>query len=395
MKRLHLGLSVFALVIGAASLAAAADIKFSFNGDLSASPSALSGQAGVLGIQLAIDDINAAGGINGDKVVFVQRDDLSAPPTSIQNISDLIDNEGAAVVFGPTNSGNALAWKQQLNQKAAISMGCIGSGTAITEPVEGLDNYMFRNSMVDKSQVAAVLAYIAKLGPDKKLGFLVESSGYGQGALKDLEAIAELQGLKALDVETIGVNDTDATSQLSKLQAAGVDVLVVWAQGAGIAQTLRSMEKTDYYPTTLTSWAADNASFFNLAGPKLAEIPIFMRTISSTYEGKLAAYFDRVKDKLPSPGSFSFASMCYDATMLVAQAMKQAGSTEGPAVKAALENLETPYEGLLKTYDHVFSADDHEALQSSDFHFIHWKDGVLANYTDPVIEGLTEADYKQ
>ena len=86
-------------LLGAAALsffglaAQAQDIKLGFNGDLSASPSALSGQAAVLGLQAAIEDVNAAGGVLGRKLTLVIRDDLSQPPKSIQNMSDLIDNE--------------------------------------------------------------------------------------------------------------------------------------------------------------------------------------------------------------------------------------------------------------------------------------------------------------
>ena len=90
--------------------AEAQDIKLGFNGDLSASPSALSGQAATLGLTAAIDDLNKAGGVLGRKLTLVIRDDLSQPPKSIQNMSDLIDNEKVVAVFGPTNSGNALAW---------------------------------------------------------------------------------------------------------------------------------------------------------------------------------------------------------------------------------------------------------------------------------------------
>ena len=52
------------------------------------------------------------------------------------------------------------------------------------------------------------------------------------------------------------------TSQLNKCKAAGVDTVVVWAQGTPIAQLMRSMEKINYFPLTLTSWAADNISFY-------------------------------------------------------------------------------------------------------------------------------------
>ena len=263
------------------SIAAADDIKVAFNGDLSASPSALSGQAGVLGIQAAIDDINAAGGLLGRKVVLTTRDDLSQPPKSIQNMSDLIDNEKVSVVFGPTNSGNALAWKHIPNQKHVPSIGMVGSGTDITKPAAaGGDNYMFRVSMVDRSQVAGLMAYASKNSKSKHIGYMAETTGYGQGGLKDIQEIGEMQGIKPAAVERFGVADTDMTSQLNKMKAAGVDTIVVWAQGTPTGQLLKSMEKINYFPAVLSSWAADNKSFFDAAGEKLAELPIFMRTLT-------------------------------------------------------------------------------------------------------------------
>ena len=114
-------------------------------------------------MEAAIDDINAAGGVLGKKLTLVVRDDLSQPPKSIQNMSDLIDNEKVVAVFGPTNSGNAMAWKHIANQKKIPVIGNVGSGTDITKPMSpGADNYMFRVSMVDREQVAALMAYVKK-----------------------------------------------------------------------------------------------------------------------------------------------------------------------------------------------------------------------------------------
>jgi branched-chain amino acid transport system substrate-binding protein len=110
--------------------ALAQDIKLGYNGDLSASPSAQSGQAAVIGMEAAIADVNSAGGLLGRKLVLITRDDTSAPPRSIQNMSDLIDNEKVAAVFGPTNSGNAMAWKHVANQKKVPVLGKVAS----TEP---------------------------------------------------------------------------------------------------------------------------------------------------------------------------------------------------------------------------------------------------------------------
>jgi branched-chain amino acid transport system substrate-binding protein len=379
-----------------AAAAQAQDIKLGYNGDLSASPSAQSGQAAVLGMQAAIDDINAAGGVLGKKLALVVRDDTSQPPKSIQNMSDLIDNEKVVAVFGPTNSGNAMAWKHIPNQKKIPVIGNVGSGTDITKPLSaGADNYMFRVSMVDREQVAALLAYVKKNPASKVVGLMAETTGYGQGGLKDMQEIAELQGIKPAAVERFGVGDTDMTSQLNKMKAAGVDTVVVWAQGTPIAQLVRSMEKINYFPATLSSWAADNVTFYDAAGKSLAEKPLFMRTVSESRTPAQQKLFDRVGSKLKAPSSFSFALHGYDSLVILTQAMKQAGTTEGSAVKAALEDLKAPVNGLLKTYNKPFSKTQHEALTAKDFVWIKWKDSKLTPYTDSIIGGLAPSDFKQ
>lgn len=377
--------------------ALAQDIKLGYNGDLSASPSAQSGQAAVLGMEAAIADLNAAGGVLGKKFSLVTRDDVSAPPKSIQNMSDLIDNEKVVAVFGPTNSGNAMAWKHIANQKKIPVIGNVGSGTDITKPMSpGADNYMFRVSMVDREQVAALMAYVKKnTATSKVVGLMAETTGYGQGGLKDMEDIAKLQDIKIAATERFGVGDTDMTSQLSKMKAANVDTVVVWAQGTPIAQLVRSMEKINYFPLTLTSWAADNITFYDAAGKALAEKPIFMRTVSETRTPAQQKLFDRIGTKLKAPGSFSFALHGYDSVLLLAQAMKQANSTDGSAVRLALEDLKTPVQGVLKSYDKPFSKTNHEALTAKDLVWIRWKDGKLMPYSDALIDGLKPADFKQ
>jgi len=386
------GLAGFAI----AAAAQAQDIKLGYNGDLSASPSAQSGQAAVLGMQAAIDDINAAGGVLGKKLALVVRDDTSQPPKSIQNMSDLIDNEKVVAVFGPTNSGNAMAWKHIPNQKKIPVIGNVGSGTDITKPMSaGADNYMFRVSMVDREQVAALMAYVKKNSASKVVGLMAETTGYGQGGLKDMQEIADLQGIKIAATERFAVGDTDMTSQLNKMKAAGVDTLVVWAQGTPIAQLMRSMEKINYFPAVLSSWAADNVTFYDAAGKTLAEKPLFMRTVSENRTPAQQKLFDRVGGKLKAPSSFSFSLHGYDSVLLLSQAIKQAGTTDGPAVKAALEDLKTPVSGLLKTYDKPFSKKQHEALTAKDFVWIKWKDGKLVSYSDPIVSGLSAPDFKQ
>ena len=349
----------------------------------------------VLGAEAAVEDINAAGGVLGRKLALVTRDDLGQPQKSMQNMSELIDSEKVAAIIGPTNSGNALAWKHIPNQKKIPVIGAAASATLVTAPIsESAPNYMFRVSMVDRNSIAALMAYIKKNPASKKIGYLVETTGFGQGALKDIEDIGKMQGLKPDCSEKFGVGDTDMTSQLSKCKAAGVDTVVVWAQGIPSAQVMRSMEKINYAPVTLMSWGIEQPSFNDTAGKDLAGRPIFLRTMTEERSPRQQKLFERVSPKMP-PSPFGIAGHAYDAVLLLSAAIKQANSTDGEKIKAALENLNAPVEGVMKTYNKPFTATDREALDAPDYRWVRWKDGKFAPFTDPVTKSLVAADYKK
>lgn len=398
MKRTFKALVAACAVALAGAPALAQDIKFGFNADISASPSALVGQSGLAAIEVAIEDINAAGGLLGRPVRLVVRDDLSQPPKAIQNMSELIDNEKVVAVFGPSNSGNAMAWKSLITQKKTPILVSMGTGTDITKPVSpGAPNYIFRISLVDRDNASALLAYVKKHPGAKKIGFMVETTGYGQGALKDLEELSAQYGIKPLAVEKFGVNDTDMSSQLNKLRSAGIDTLVVWAQATPLGHLMRSMEKLDYFPLTLSSWVADQKPFIDAAGPKLLDKVLFQRTrAGGEMSPEMAKLYERIKTKtkLGAP-IIAQASHSYDATMLLAAAIKQAGSTDGEKVRLALEDLKAPHKGLMKNYNKPFTAELHEGLLPGDYHWIKWANGQPAVYTDATIQSLTKADFKR
>ena len=141
-----------ALSVGAAL---AQDIKFGFNADQSGTAAAELGMAARHGFELAIEDINKAGGLLGKKVVPVVRDDTGTPPKSIQNMTELIDSEKVVVVVGPTNSGNALAWLHIAQQKKVPVIVPVATATDITKRYQAEpQNFIFRVSMVDREQVA-------------------------------------------------------------------------------------------------------------------------------------------------------------------------------------------------------------------------------------------------
>jgi len=88
------------------------------------------------------------------------------------------------------------------------------------------------------------------------------------------------------------------------------------------------------------------------------------------------------------------AAQSYDSVMLLAAAIKQAGTTDGAKVQKALENLPRT-EGVVKTYEKPFNKTNHEALSVTDFHLAQWKDGRIVSYDDDITKALKPADLKK
>ena len=385
-----------AVFVMGASIAFAQDIKFGFNADQSGTAAAELGVAARHGFELAIEDINKAGGLLGKKVIPVVRDDTGTPPKSIQNMNELIDSEKVAVVVGPTNSGNALAWLHIPQQKKVPVIVPVATATDITKRYQGeAQNFIFRVSMVDREQVSLLLAYAVKSSKNKKIAFIADSTGFGTQGVKDATEVLALHGLAPVAVEKFGPKDTDMTSQLAKIRDAGADTVLIYGLADGNAQTLRSMEKINYMPTAIGTWGNMSSVLVNTAGKKLSEHLVFATSTAEDTNARSGALAARVRERYPSMVTFVSAAQAYDSVMLVAAAIKQAGSTEGPKIAATLESGMPDVQGVVKLYKKPFSKADHEGLGVEDFHLGKWKDGKVTAFSDAVTKSITPADLKK
>jgi branched-chain amino acid transport system substrate-binding protein len=393
-KRIAVALALgSALTMGATQ---AQDIKIGYNADMSGTAVAELGLAGRWGFEAAIEDINKKGGLLGRKVVAVIRDDLGTPPKSIQNMTELIDNEKVVGVVGPANSGNALAWLH-LPQAAKIPVvGAIGTATEITtryakEP----QNYMFRVSMVDREQVALLAAYAVKASKSKKIAIIADSTGYGQAGIKDAVEVLDLHGIKPVLVEKFGPKDTDITSQLTKIKNAGADAVIIYAIADGAANVVKSMEKINYNPITLGTWGNLRTLYFRMTGPKLAPNLIIAASTTEDTNERTKALGERVRKNFPTMTTFVCAAQAYDAVTLLAAAITKAGTTDGAKVAAALEDLSN-VQGIIKTYNKPFTKTKHEGLGVDDFYLAKWTEaGNIVRFQDDIFKSITAADLKR
>lgn len=375
---------------------AAEDIKIGYNSDMSATGSADFGISALAGARQAADEINASGGIlGGRQIKIIARDDVGQPPKAIQNTNELVNNEKVSAMLGGVNSGNMLAWLHIVQQKQIPTISPSATSTEITNRyAEQPANYIFRVSMRDLDQITLLGAYAAKATQNQKVAIIADTTGYGQQGAKDAAAVLALHGITPVANEKFGPSDTDMTSQLNKIRSSGADTLIVYALADANAHLMRSLEKIDYNPITLGSWANLSSPFLRIAGPELAGKMIFSASITEDSTEESRKLYDTIIEKSGSLPTYVFAAHAYDSVKLLAAAMEAAGSTDGDKVQSALQNLQSVL-GVIKTYEMPFTQKNHEALSYKDFRLVRWENGKVTTVEDEITATITPDDLKQ
>ncbi|MYM73625.1 ABC transporter substrate-binding protein [Duganella sp. FT109W] len=377
-----LNMLVAGLALGfSASASAAEPIKIGVAGPFTGG-SAPMGVSMRDGVKLAVADINAKGGVLGRQIQLIERDDEAKPERGVQIAQELINKEKVVATVGYINTGVALA-SQRFYQDAKIPvMNNVATGSIITKQfADQPDNYIFRNSANDQIQSQMIIKEAVDNRKFKKVAILADSTNYGQLGREDLEKVLTARGMKPVAVEKYNIKDVDMTAQLLKAKQAGADVVLTYGIGPELAQIANGMEKLGWKVPLIGSWTLSMANFIDNAGKNGNGTRMPQTFIQDPTTPKRKAFIDAYikaynppQGRMPSPVS---AAQGYDSIYLLAAAIKQAGSTDGPKVKAALENLSEKVDGVVTTYDKPYSKDNHEAINAQTTVFGEVKDGKV------------------
>jgi branched-chain amino acid transport system substrate-binding protein len=340
--------------------------------------SAKSGEGITRGLTIAIDEINAAGGLlGGRKLELVRRDDESNPSKGQVAARELIDQEKVAVMFGGIDSPVALAIVPIANKEKVPFFSVWAAATPITR--NGANpNFIFRVSAVDVLVDKALVQYARKTFNAKSLGLALVNNPWGESNDKGLHAAAGEQGVKIAGVEKFEDRDVDMVPQLTRLRAAGADTLILVGNAAPGAQVMKSLQRINWNVPIVSHWGISGGRFPELAGPWSQKVA-FVQTYS--FFGKLNPVGEKVlaalKAKYPDikgPGDVLppvGIANAYDAMHLVALAIKSAGSTDGDKMRQALESIDR-HQGLIKTYAKPFTPENHDALNENDYIMVRY-----------------------
>jgi branched-chain amino acid transport system substrate-binding protein len=375
-----------AVTVLAAPAAAQETIKLGLVAAMSGQ-SAKSGEAIVRGLTIAIDEINAKGGVLGKKVELLVRDDESNPAKGVVAARELVQREKVAGLFGGLDTPVSIAIVPFANQTKVPFMGVWAAGTPITRN-GAAENYVFRVSAVDVLVDKALVDYAIKKYGAKKPGMILINNPWGESNEKGLkEALAE-KSMAYAGIEKFQDADVDVVPQLTRLKEAGADVLFMVANVAPSSQVVKSLDRMGWNVPIVSHWGPAGGRFSELAGPSAQRVH-FIQTFS--FSGKLSpraeAVLAALKKKYPEIKSLADVTPAvgianaYDAMHLMALAIAKAGSTEGPKIREAFYAIDK-YDGLIKSYTKPFTPANHDALSSEDYIFTYFKEGEILPLTN-------------
>lgn len=381
----HAVIVLLALIVGLAvppAAQAGEAIKLGMAAAISGG-SAASGEAIKRGLTIAMDEVNAKGGLlGGRKLELVIRDDEGNPAKGVTIARELIEREKVVTTFGGLHSTVALAQVPVWHELKSPYMGVWAAGTNITRNGQN-PNYVFRVSANDDYADKLLVRHTVDTLKKTKPGLLIENTAWGQSNEAGLTKWLGEKKVKHVGIEKFNWNDPDMSPQLLRLKNAGADVVILVGNAPEAAQVVKSQAKIGWTVPMVSHWGVSGGRFAELTG-ELSDGVVFFQTHS--FFGKQNERGQHVlkalKDKYGVKGPEEITAPvgvanAYDGLHLVALAIQQAGSTEGPKVRDALENLKVEYKGLIKTYKPPFTPDQHDALTDEDYVLVVWKGGKI------------------
>jgi len=338
------------------------------------------------GVKLAIEEINAAGGVLGGRKLALQAlDDRGVPARAIDNLKQLANNPDALGVFCGRFSPVALELVPVANRERFLLLDPWAAADGIADN-GAKPNYVFRLSMTD-TWALRVMTQHALERKFKHLALFLPNTGWGRSSLAAYEAYAKQY--PALRSQNYWYNwgDTDFTAKLLEAHLKGAEAILMIAnetEGAMIVQQMAAQPAQARLPL-IAHWGISAGDFPAVAGDALWAVDLVVVQTFSFHDARNAkaqsvakAYRKLYAEDIENLKATAGFAHAYDLTHLLALAIKKAGSAKRETVRDAMEQL-GGYSGLLKDYAKPFSPQSHEALdQNQVFLARYQKDGSLS-----------------
>lgn len=315
-------------------------------------------------MQLAVDEINSAGGVNGHPLRIEILDDETNATTAVDDVRKLLDQHPIAIL-GSSLSQMTLAMSP-ITQTAQVPLIALASNAQIIEPLSE-HKWVFKTPINDTNIVSAIQSYLKKRG-QLKVAVVYRDDDYGKTGLAHFKAAGESAGFQVIDAEPIAATASDATTQLTHVKAANPQAVVVWTTLPSANVVIKGYRELSLsYPLYYSDGVATGL-FLQQAGSALdgafiatTKINVADQLPANDPQKKLLAhYIDAFTKSYPKDGAVSiFGGYGYDGIYVLKEALRKAGGP-GARLRDALEHV--TYMGVSGIYR--ISPADHNGLSA-------------------------------
>lgn len=324
-------------------------------------------------IRQAEAEINATGGIKGRPVRFDLVDNGGTPETAAQLAEQLIGRGAVAIVGGNSTATSAAIARVVTNAK--VPQIFMTPSAELWNTKNGINHFIFQSTPRNEIEAPVLVRYAKDKLQTKRVGILFDENPYGTSGSALLAEAVKANGLAVASMESYAGTSTDFTPQLLKMRDAGVDTVFVW--GANQAPAIATRQIRQFLPkATIVGGTGIVNEFFGRVSGKAGDGVYTDTALNYTHPSAqqrafLDAYHKTHANRPPTPVAFA-----YDAAMLIANGIRNAKGTDGPAIVAALESMKP-----LALADGVFryTPTDHAGLTENDIHLAIVRNGVFFN----------------
>jgi branched-chain amino acid transport system substrate-binding protein len=353
MKRKICGLALLATVLSAPSVAKAGDYTIGVIVPLSGQV-AFIGEAAVKAMTLKVEQINAAGGINGHKLKLEAQDDKCDPTAAVNIAQRFVNSSDVVGVLGPFCSAASIAVKPVFSRAKMVNLTVASTSDAITQGT----TWSFQIAAPDGVYAATLANYAADHG--KRVAVLNDTSAFGLGAYATVDKVLKERNANVVAHEQITAGQPDVTPQILKMKQSAADfviALVLGGDAAKVCLTSRDLGFTAQlagqtawsFPNvlSLSKGACDGAIFTDPFEPSKPEAKAFLDVFEKRWSERPQYYF-------PAAG--------WDAISLWSDAAKAAGTANSDEVDqtkllAALNQVKG-YKGAMGVGNSTFNFSD-------------------------------------
>lgn len=293
--------------------------------------------------QMAADEVNEAGGINGKKIKIVYLDDQTDATVALQCMQKLIDEEYPLVILGPDWSGNTMAC---MDVAAEAGIPQITSSKSRTITHLNIDS-IFR-VVASSHMVGEALAKVAEENGYEKVAIMCTNSEYGKGGGEGAKRACENLGLEVVAYETHNTGDNDFTAQITNIMNSGADCVISYSIQVEGAKSLKQMRELGCDLPILGGDAFITPDFAKLVGDEYMEGVIATSAFVPSDPAKASMGFVKQYESLYGITPDDHAAPYYDAVKVLAEVIEKYGEDRAEITRGL--QAVSGYEGVQGEY---------------------------------------------